>query len=86
MGKGHALEALIVTLEPGGESAKRPSPLTYDQFAFVFSGAVELTLDDESLTLRRGDAVQLPAGMRHRWANRQRRAAQVVLVSTRRVR
>jgi transcriptional regulator with XRE-family HTH domain len=83
MGKGHALEALIVTLEPGGESAKRPAPVTYDQFAFVFIGVVELTLGDESLTLRRGDAVQIPAGKRHRWANGQRRAAQVVLVSTR---
>lgn len=83
MGKGHALEALMVTLEPGGDSAKHPSPLTYDQFAIVFSGTLELTMGEEALNLRRGDAVQIPAGTRHRWSNRQRRSAQVVLVSTR---
>lgn len=83
MGKGYALEALMVTLEPEGESAKHPSPLTYDQFAIVFSGTLELTLDEETMTLRRGDALQIPAGTRHRWTNRQRRSAQVVLVSTR---
>jgi quercetin dioxygenase-like cupin family protein len=86
MGKGHALEALMVTLEPGGQSAKHPSPLMYDQFAVVFGGILELTLEDQTLTLKRGDAVQIPAGTRHRWSNQQRRSAQVVLVSTRLVR
>ena len=83
MGKSRPLEALMVTLEPGGESAKHPSPLTYDQFSIVFTGILQLTLEDELLTLRRGDAVQISAGTRHRWHNRQRRAAQVVLVSPR---
>jgi quercetin dioxygenase-like cupin family protein len=83
MGTGHALEALMVTLEPGGESAKHPSPTRYDQFAIVFSGTLELTLGDETLVLAAGDAVQIAAGLGHRWVNRQRRAAQVVLVSRR---
>jgi transcriptional regulator with XRE-family HTH domain len=86
MGKRQALEALMVTLEPGGASAKHPSPAMYDQFAIVFAGILELTLEEESMTLRRGDAVQIHAGTRHRWANERRRASQVVLVSTRRMR
>ena len=83
MGRGRALEALMVILEPGGESAKHPAPLMYDQFAIVFSGILELTMKDQTLTLRRGDAVQIPVNTPHRWANHQRRPAQVVLVSTR---
>ena len=83
MGRGRALEALMVILEPGGESAKHPAPLVYDQFAIVFSGILELTMKDQALTLRRGDAVQIPVNTPHRWANHQRRPAQVVLVSTR---
>jgi len=83
MGKGHALEALMVTLEPDGESAKHPSPMRYDQFAIVFAGTLELTLADETLLLARGDAVQIAAGINHRWVNRHRRPAQVVLVSRR---
>ena len=77
-----SLEALMVTLEPGGRSAKNPTPSTHDQFALVFDGTVELTLHDDALTLRRGDAVQIPSGTPHRWQNRWRRAAQIVLVST----
>jgi len=83
MGKGHALEALMVTLEPGGESAKHPSPMRYDQFAIVFAGTLELTLADQTLLLTRGDAVQIAARIDHRWVNRHRRPAQVVLVSRR---
>jgi quercetin dioxygenase-like cupin family protein len=83
MGKGLPHEALMVTLEPGGESAKHPTPLMYDQFALVFSGVLQLELIDQSLTLRRGDALQIPARSPHRWSNPQDRAAQVVLVSTR---
>jgi transcriptional regulator with XRE-family HTH domain len=82
MGKLRGPEALIVTLEPGGQSGKHPTPLMYDQFAIVFMGRLELTLADQILALRRGDAAQIPAGTPHRWRNLHRRAAQVVLVST----
>lgn len=78
-----AIEALMVTLEPEGLSGKEPSPSPYDQFAIVFSGALELTLGSELLTLHRGDAVQIVARMPHRWRNASRRPAQVALVSMR---
>ena len=57
--------------------------MRYDQFAIVFTGTLELTLADETLLLARGDAVQITAGIVHRWVNRHRRPAQVVLVSRR---
>jgi quercetin dioxygenase-like cupin family protein len=78
-----SLEALMVTLDPGGRSGKEASPSQYDQFAIVFAGALELTLGEELLTLHRGDAVQIVARTPHRWHNASRRPAQVALVSLR---
>jgi len=73
----------MVTLEPGGLSGKEPSPSQYDQLGLVFAGVLELTLDNEVLTLHRGDAVQIAAGMAHRWRNTSGRPGQVALVSLR---
>ena len=78
-----AIEALMVTLEPGGLSGKEPSPSVHDQFGIVFAGALELTLGNELLTLQRGDSVQILARVPHRWHNASRRPAQVALVSLR---
>lgn len=80
------LEALLVTLEPTGLSGKEPSISQTDQFGFVVSGVLELTLGDELVTLRRGDAVQILAGIPNRWVNQSTRPAQFVLVSFRRSR
>ena len=84
MGRGRPLEALMVTLDPGGESGKHAAPSLHDQFAIVFAGTVEVTLGRESMTLFAGDAIHIAAGVRHRWQNRHRRFAQFVLVSARR--
>ena len=73
--------AIMVTLEPGGLSGKEPSPSQYDQFGIVFAGMLELTLGNEVLVLHRGDAVQIVAGMPHRWQNASRRPGQVALIS-----
>ena len=73
--------AIMVTLEPGGLSGKEPSPSQYDQFGIVFAGVLELTLGHEVLALHRGDAVQIVAGMPHRWQNTSRRPGQVALIS-----
>jgi transcriptional regulator with XRE-family HTH domain len=81
-----AMEGLIVTLEPGGMSGKHPSAIQTDQFALVFSGMVRLTLGQEVMTLRRGDAVQIQARMPHLWENASGRSTQIVLVSLRSVR
>jgi quercetin dioxygenase-like cupin family protein len=83
IGKGHAIEALMVSLEPFGESGRKPSALMYDQLAVIFSGALELTLGGETLSLHRGDTVQISAGTPHRWHNSRRRTAEVILISSR---
>jgi quercetin dioxygenase-like cupin family protein len=76
----------LVTLEPTGLSGKDPSISQTDQFGFVVSGVLELTLGDDVVRLRRGDAVQILAGIPNRWVNQSSRPAQFVLVSFRRSR
>jgi transcriptional regulator with XRE-family HTH domain len=83
-GKNQPLEALMVTIEPGGASGKHPSGVASDQLAILFSGRLTLTLGEDTLALQSGDAVLIRARNAHRWENTGRRAAQVLLVSTRR--
>jgi transcriptional regulator with XRE-family HTH domain len=44
-GPGSALDAMLVTLAPGGSSGKHPAPQTQEEFAFVLDGTVLFSLD-----------------------------------------
>lgn len=77
------LEALMVTLDPGGSSGGHPSPARSELFAFVTAGTPTLTLGDDQIALRRGDAVQIDARALHRWSNSSRAVAEILLVSVR---
>ncbi|MDX2149196.1 MAG: helix-turn-helix domain-containing protein [Bryobacteraceae bacterium] len=79
---GRSLEAVMVTIHPGGTSGKRPHPHTQEQIGFVFSGQVLLTLDEQDFVLRRGDAVTLPPGVARVWRNTFEEQAQVILISS----
>ena len=54
-GAGHALEPMLITLEPGGQSGSQPYARGGDVFAFVCEGDVQLTLGEavHRLTPRR---------------------------------
>lgn len=81
-GIGSKLEAVMVTLFPGGTSAKHPTPQPREEFAVVFSGTVTLTLGegpDEVLVA--GDAVSIQAGLPRRWWNTDTVDAQVLVIS-----
>jgi quercetin dioxygenase-like cupin family protein len=80
---GRSLEAMMVTLEPGGTSGKRPAPGTLDQLAVIFDGRLMLTLSDEDLELDRGDAVLIHARAARQWRNTTLVPAQVLIVSAR---
>jgi XRE family transcriptional regulator, regulator of sulfur utilization len=82
-GKAQPLEAIMVTIEAGGSSGKNAAGLSSDQLAVVFSGHPTLTLADDTVELDSGDAVLIRARTPHRWQNRERVAAQVLLVSSR---
>jgi XRE family transcriptional regulator, regulator of sulfur utilization len=78
-----ALEAIMVTLSPGGMSGKHLAPHASDQFAYVLRGTVRLFLDDEEIELREGDAAHIPAKSPHRWENRGRGKTDFLIVSSR---
>lgn len=80
---GRSLEAMMVTLEPGGTSGKRPSPGSVDQLAVIFDGQLTLTLSGEQVELGRGDAVLIRARTARHWHNAGLAAAQVLIVSSR---
>jgi XRE family transcriptional regulator, regulator of sulfur utilization len=82
-GKAQPLEAIMVTIEAGGSSGKHAAGLSSDQLAVVFSGHPTLTLADDTVELDSGDAVLIRARTPHRWQNRERVAAQLLLVSSR---
>jgi transcriptional regulator with XRE-family HTH domain len=80
---GRSLEAMMVTLEPGGTSGKRPEAGSLDQLAVVFEGQLTLTLSGEQMALDRGDAVLIRARAPRQWQNSGVTPAQVLIVSSR---
>jgi quercetin dioxygenase-like cupin family protein len=78
---GRSFEAMMVTIEPGGTSGKRPSTGALDQLAVVFDGRLTLTLSGGRMELDRGDAVLIRARAARHWQNTGLDPAQVMIVS-----
>lgn len=83
MKQSHKLEPMIAIFGPGGKSGNRPHDQAREEFAFVIKGQVTLTLADEENTLKRGDAVTLPARAPRLWENRTKEIAEILMVSSR---
>ena len=82
-GERRPLEAIAVTLDPGGASGKHLEGHVADQFAYVLRGPVTLFLEDDRLTLAGGDAVLIPRKSPHRWQNDGTAPVEVLLASVR---
>jgi XRE family transcriptional regulator, regulator of sulfur utilization len=76
------LEALLITLRPGGRSGKHPYAHPREEFAFVVQGAVTLTLGPEEHRLRRGDTATILPGELRLWCNDARTPARVMIVTS----
>jgi transcriptional regulator with XRE-family HTH domain len=85
MSPSHGIESVLVIFGPGGRSGKYPHAQAREEFAFVLSGEVMLTLADEQNTLVAGDAVTLPSQSPRLWENRTQDVAEVLMVSSRAV-
>ena len=83
MKQTHKLEPLIAVFGPGGRSGKHAHDQAREEFAFVLTGEVTLTLADEENVLRPGDAVTLPARAPRLWENRTKERAEVLMISSR---
>jgi transcriptional regulator with XRE-family HTH domain len=81
---GSKLEAVLVTLFPGGASGKRPAAGPYEEFAMVLSGCVSLRLSDQpEQVLNAGDAVSIRPGLPRQWENHGEESTQILVVSAR---
>jgi XRE family transcriptional regulator, regulator of sulfur utilization len=74
------LEAMLITLHPGGRSGKHPYAHPREEFAFVMQGEVILTLGPEDHRLRRGDAATILPGELRLWRNEARMPARVMII------
>ena len=83
MTRSRKLEPVLAIFGAGGRSGKRPHSHSREEFAFVLSGRVTLTLADEENELGPGDAVTLPAHSPHRWENRGQETVEVLMVASR---
>jgi XRE family transcriptional regulator, regulator of sulfur utilization len=83
MDRASRLEPMLITLRAGGASGKRPHTLPREQFVFIVSGEVTLSLDGVELVLTKGDAVTVAPQKPFRWVNASAEPAQLLVVSSR---
>ena len=76
------LEALLITLRPGGRSGRHPYAHPREEFAFVIQGAVTLTLGPEEHRLRRGDTATILPGELRLWRNEAGTPARVMIIAS----
>ena len=77
------LEAIMLTMAPGGCSGQYPAAPGGEKFALIFAGEVTLTLGDEVYVLWQGDAITFIPATPHQWDNTGAGLAQVVFVTRR---
>jgi quercetin dioxygenase-like cupin family protein len=75
------LEAILITLRPGGRSGSHPYAHSREEFAFVLQGQVMLTLGPDEHRLRRGDAVTVLPGELRLWRNAARAPARILITT-----
>lgn len=78
------LDAFLVTIEPGGRSARESEERGVDQFAMALRGPVVLSYGQERIRLRTGDSVLIRKRAAHAWSNPGRADIEILIVSLRR--
>lgn len=79
-GPQRRLDALLITLAPGGRSGKHPVAHKTEEFAMVLKGRVSLRLGPDEHALSLGDSVTLLPGELRLWVNASTSACQVLIV------
>jgi transcriptional regulator with XRE-family HTH domain len=79
---GQPVSAMLVALDPGGQTGKSPHARPGRAFAFCASGAAVLETPDETLELSRGDSICYEtSGLASIWRNAGSRTAEILIVS-----
>src|SRR2546430_2450693 len=73
-------QTAMMTLKPGKSSgSEAEGHKDSDQVLLVLKGEVEGEIADETVTLREGDVIVIPAGTRHTFSNRSSGEAATVI-------
>lgn len=75
------LDPILITLQSGGVSGKAGHALSREQFVFVLSGEVHLTMHDMEQKLGPGDAVTIRPHVPALWVNTSQRPVRLLFVA-----
>jgi transcriptional regulator with XRE-family HTH domain len=78
---GHLLQGNIHVVEPGGESAGYLEHAG-EEVGYVIEGEIDLTVGDETATLRAGDSFNFRSDRPHRYRNNGTSVARIVWINT----
>ena len=69
-------QTAMMTLAPGKSSGgKAEAHEDSDQVLLILEGELSGEVSDEHLSLKKGDVIMIPAGVKHRFTNRSRKRA-----------
>jgi mannose-6-phosphate isomerase-like protein (cupin superfamily) len=69
-------QTAMMTLAPGKSSGKKAEVHEdSDQVMLILKGELIGAVGDENLSLKKGDVITIPSGVKHRFTNRSRRRA-----------
>ena len=77
------LEAVMISILPGGTSGKKLHASVREEFTFITEGAIILALGEDQQQMKEGDAVTIQAHHPRRWINRSTDRASMLVVSPR---
>ena len=80
-GVGHLLQALIITIEPGGSSQGAREHLG-EEAGYIIEGEFELILDGSSYRLSAGDSFNFRSERPHAYRNPGKRPTKLIWVNT----
>ncbi|MEX2162523.1 MAG: cupin domain-containing protein [Anaerolineales bacterium] len=73
-------EPIIVTLQPGADSGKKPIVHTGREFVYCLEGQIAYTVDHQSYVLEAGDSLIFEAYLPHLWKNTEPTPSKALLV------
>jgi transcriptional regulator with XRE-family HTH domain len=82
-GTSAPMEAILVTLAPGGASGKHAAPQAQGEFAYLLEGSLTLSLNGQDVELMPGDCVTIRPGSERVLRNLGEGPAQIIIVSGR---
>ncbi|MDM5188991.1 helix-turn-helix domain-containing protein [Bacillus sp. DX4.1] len=77
-----SLELALMTLSPQSSSSEKLMAHKGEEISFILEGTITLYLNQEILTLNKGDSVKIPSYMKHKWENPYKEKAVVIFAIT----